>query len=137
MSQQEMSDLEQVSAVHRLPTDHDAPRAARDAAADVLDRLGCGDQRSEDLALAVSELVTNAVVHGPGGEIELCFTATTSMIRVEVCDSGATTFDWPPQEGGGHWGLGLVRIFSDRAGVDHAPTTVAWCEFDLANSTGR
>jgi anti-sigma regulatory factor (Ser/Thr protein kinase) len=137
MSQWEMSDPEQVSAVHRLLTDHDAPRAARDAAADVLDRLGCGDHRGEDLALAVSELVTNAVVHGPGGEIELCFTATTAMIRVEVCDAGATAFEWPDEAGDGHWGLGLVRIFSDRAGIDRVPTTVVWCEFDLANSSGR
>src|SRR6476661_4099972 len=118
-----MSGSEPYSAVHRLPTDADAPRAAREAAALMLGRLGGGDGRSEDLALVVSELVTNAVRHGPGGELELRLEGSASTIRVEVSDGGTATFAWPPDATDGHWGLNLVSIFSDRAGVIRDPST--------------
>src|SRR5689334_13269743 len=88
------------AAVYRLPSDADAPRAARDAAAAMLSDLGSGYARAEDLALVVSELVTNAVVHGPAGELELRLEGTPTMIRIEVADGGTATFEWPPDSGG-------------------------------------
>lgn len=132
-----MSEREQHSVVHRLATDADAPRAARDAAAAMLGRLGCGDARAEDLALVVSELVTNAVLHGSGGELELRLDGTPSTLRIEVSDGGTATFAWPPASPNGHWGLNLVSIFSDRAGVIREPSTCVWCELDLNGSTAR
>jgi hypothetical protein len=33
---------------------------------------------------------------------------------------------------GGHWGLALVQQLCDRSGIDWRPSTVAWCEIDLA-----
>lgn len=99
----------------------------------MLRRLGRGDERAEDVALIVSELVSNAVVHGPAGcDVKLRLTGNPSMIRIEVSDEGTAPFDWPRDSGdGGHWGLGLVRNFSDRSGLMFRPWTVAWCELDL------
>jgi anti-sigma regulatory factor (Ser/Thr protein kinase) len=119
-----------ISLVQRLPSDADAPRTARDAAADVLAQVD-GATRADDLALVVSELVSNAVIHGPDGDLELRLVATAAMIRVEVSDPGTTSFDWPANGGDGHWGLGLVRIFTERCGVVREPSTVVWCELDL------
>jgi anti-sigma regulatory factor (Ser/Thr protein kinase) len=100
----------------------------------MLRRLRCGSERSDDLALVVSELVTNAVVHGPDADVELTLTGTPAMVRVEVRDAGTTTFDWPEQPGDVHRGLALVGIFSDRCGVTRTPSTVVWCELDLAEA---
>jgi anti-sigma regulatory factor (Ser/Thr protein kinase) len=101
----------------------------------MLQRLGAaGSARADDLALVVSELVTNAVVHGPGGELELGLTGTRSRIRVEVRDQGTEQFDWPTDGVNGHWGLRLVKVFSERAGVIRHPSTVVWCELDLAET---
>jgi anti-sigma regulatory factor (Ser/Thr protein kinase) len=94
-------------------------------------RLGNGEERSDDLALAVSELVTNAVVHGPAGDLTLRISCTATTIRVEVSDSGTEPFEWPEQPGDGHWGLGLVSMFCERVGVVRRPSTVVWCELDL------
>ena len=123
-----------VAVVRRIASDTDAPRIARNAAADILKRLRCGHERSDDLALVVSEMVTNAVVHGPDAELELALTGTPAMVRVEVRDAGTTHFEWPESPGNGHWGLGLVGIFSDRSGITRQPSTVVWCELDLAET---
>ena len=123
--------------VHRFQSDADAPRYARDAAAQMLADLGCGDRRAEDLALVVSELVTNAVVHGATGDVELRLEGTPTMIRVEVSDGGTATFQWPPDTADGHWGLNLVSIFSERSGVIREPSTCVWCELDLAAPAAR
>ena len=103
----------------------------------MLGRLGCSDARAEDLALVVSELVTNAVVHGAGGELELRLAGSPSMLRIEVTDGGTASFAWPPSTGNGHWGLNLVSIFSDRAGVIREPSTCVWCELDLDAPAAR
>jgi Histidine kinase-like ATPase domain len=126
------SDPGQIALVRRLPSDPDAPGAARELAQDLLGRLGCGGERSDDLALAVSELVTNAVVHAKSGLVEVKLVGTARRIRVEVKDHGTEYFEWPTQPGEGHWGLGLVSIFCERAGVIRRPSTVVWCELDLA-----
>lgn len=122
-----------LAVTQRLPGNADAPRMARDAAAQLIVRLGArAHKRADDIALAVSELASNAVVHGPAGEFELRLTGTPELIRVEVADLGTVAFSWPPVSHKGHHGLDLVGIFSDRSGSVHDPTTVAWCEFDLA-----
>lgn len=126
-----------IAVVRRIAPDADAPRIAREAAADVLRRLRNGYERADDLLLIVSELVTNAVVHGPDSELELTLTGTPTLVRVEVRDAGTTNFDWPEHPGNGHWGLGLVGIFGDRSGVTRTPTTVVWCELDLDGARGR
>lgn len=132
-----MSDDGRMTVVQQLVADSDAPRLARRAASKLLQRLRCGHDRADDLALVVSELVTNAVLHGPAADLELTISGTPAMIRVEVKDAGTTHFAWPEQPGNGHWGLGLVGIFGDRAGVIRQPSTVVWCELDLDGARGR
>ena len=118
--------------VRRLTTDDDAPRLAREFVSDVLDRLdGAADHRRDDLALVVSEMVSNAVLHGPSGEVDFRVIATDQMVRVEVKDGGVVPFG-VNHDGADHLGLGLIDEFSDRHAIEHNPSTVVWCEFDLA-----
>jgi anti-sigma regulatory factor (Ser/Thr protein kinase) len=127
-----MSDPGQIAVSERISASADAPRIARDAAAHLLGRLKNGAERAEDVALIVSELVTNAVVHGPsGGDVKLRMTGTETLIRIEVSDEGTAPFEWPGDPSASHWGLGLVRTFSERSGLMFRPWTVAWCELDL------
>ena len=127
-----MSGNGQIAVSERLAGTQDAPRIARDAAAQLLGRLGSGAERADDVALIISELVTNAVVHGPGGcDVTLRMTGTTHLIRIEVGDEGTAPFEWPGDLLDGHRGLGLVREFADRSGLMFRPWTVAWCELDL------
>jgi anti-sigma regulatory factor (Ser/Thr protein kinase) len=118
----------------RLASDHDAPGAARAMTRGLLDGLDHnGGHKHDDLMLSVSELVSNAVVHGPRGGLSVALTLTGTLVRVEVSDPGRTPFPTPDGFGpNGHWGLSLVRQVSDRSGIDRRPWTVAWCEIDLA-----
>jgi anti-sigma regulatory factor (Ser/Thr protein kinase) len=126
-----MSELAPIAVDRRLPCTTDAPRAARVAAADVLTEIGGGDGRSDDVALIVSELVSNAVLHGPDAEVGLSLLATPSMLRIEVHDEGTIAFELPDGKGAPHRGLALATKFSDRIGVMQFPSTVVWCEVDL------
>jgi two-component sensor histidine kinase len=98
----------------------------------MLTELGHGAHRAEDIALAVSELVTNAVLYGPAGAVELRLLGNQELIRVEVGDQGTAPFHWPVKSDGRLHGLDLVKVFSERCGILHRPSTLAWCEFDLA-----
>lgn len=126
-----MSDSRPILHTQVLPRTADAPGAARDFAVGLLAELGRGAERTDDLLLAVSELVSNAVVHGPGADLELRLQATPMMIRVEVSDAGTTPFEWPRDGVKGHWGLGLVKAVSERCGALCQPSTRVWCELDL------
>jgi anti-sigma regulatory factor (Ser/Thr protein kinase) len=115
----------------RLPSDQDAPGAARALLEEVAPALP--DRAKANLHVAISELVTNAVVHGAPGEVGLRIAAEGDKLRVEVSDAGMRPFEWRPTPGGteGGWGLHLVDEFTDRCGVERRPHTVAWCELDL------
>jgi two-component sensor histidine kinase len=116
----------------RLIADQDAPRIARAMAREVA--VGLDDHDAANLYLAVSELVTNAVVHGHGRGLTVRLARTRWSLRVEVRDEGTGGFIWPDAELAGRrpHGLDLVQHFTDRCGVDSVPETVAWCEFDMA-----
>ena len=121
--------------VGRFPRTVDAPRGARALLEEVAGGLSEGD--CADLNIAISELVTNAVVHGSGPvTVRIC--RTGGSIRIEVADAGDTEFDWPdtPADGDAHaLGLHIVEQFTDRAGIERGPTTLVWCERDLASSS--
>jgi anti-sigma regulatory factor (Ser/Thr protein kinase) len=134
-SQQQARELPLV-VLHRLRSNEDAPRAARELIEEMfVDVEGYAHGRRDDLILCVSELVANAVRHGEPGHLTLQIERSGSGVRIEVGDDGVDPFVWPRDlNPDGHWGLKLVKTMSDRAGVDRRPWTVAWCEFDLARS---
>ena len=87
-----------------LPRDRSAPRLARELLREHGD--GLGPERLDTAVLLISELVTNAVLHGDG-EIRLEFEPSSG--RFAVSDEGGGTpsiRDEPGPDGG--WGLRLV-----------------------------
>ncbi len=80
----------QVLDIVTLPVDVDAPKKARTAVLRMMEQRGCVC-RVEDVALAVSELVTNVVRHTESPEVRLCVELTGEVVRVTVSDSAPGT----------------------------------------------
>jgi anti-sigma regulatory factor (Ser/Thr protein kinase) len=124
----------------RLPVTATAPATARHTAARLFGDVVSGD-RLDEIVLAVSELVTNAVRHAgmlPNDEIAITFEFDGERVHVEVEDAGAgfSRSDAMPsgrRSEGGH-GLELVQAMTDRWGVDRGPPNRVW--FDVG-SRGR
>ena len=86
------------------------------------------------LELAVSELVTNALVHG-SGDVEVRVSAAEDHVRLDVVDEGGSGGDTPhvarPREspGQGGWGLLVVERLADAWGAETGPAgTRVWME---------
>ena len=109
-----------------LPRDRASPSAARHA---VRLYVGPGDKRNSDLALVITELVTNAVVHGRG-RITLTLRRDGRCIQGEVADEGSG-FEPNMRKQGPHdysgRGLSIVDALSSRWGVLEGSTQV-WFE---------
>lgn len=94
-----------------------------------------GHPRLDDLELAVSELVTNAVLYSDSaidGDVELRLAARDKTVRVEVADEGAEYTrphlrDGDP--GGGH-GLKIVGTLGRWGVLDRPDGRTTWCEID-------
>ncbi|WP_435843412.1 ATP-binding protein [Streptomyces fungicidicus] len=92
--------------------------------------------RTDDVLLCVSELATNALLHGvpPGRGFLLRLLPYADSLRVEVHDSGGGVPQVPqeaPDESGR--GLLLVAGLADKWGVgERDPGKVVWCEFATA-----
>ncbi|QNP71519.1 ATP-binding protein [Streptomyces roseirectus] len=88
----------------------------------------------DDVLLCVSELTTNALLHGvPPGRYFLLRLRPhgAAGVRVEVHDSGPGTLPVVPaaRENGGR-GLLLVAALAAKWGAQHRhPGKVVWCEF--------
>ena len=112
--------------------------AARAFASAALADWGIGADRTYDVIVCVSELVTNALLHGvpPGRGYRLCLSHAGDVLRVEVHDSGG---GWPRLAGeeadeSGR-GLLLVAALADKWGVEERdPGKVVWCEFGVVCS---
>lgn len=108
-----------------------APRHAREAVAALRDEL---DARThDDLRLIVSELVTNAVVHGPNHPIRVRVeVGDDGVVRGEIEDEGSGNVRLRAARSarGGGYGLGIVDALSDNWGV-RGETTRVW--FELAS----
>jgi len=120
----------------KVPSTVEAPRYARRSVGGwISDRVP--KRTLDDVLLATSELVTNAVLHA---EAE-----PQSSIRVEVIEIGRTLrvcvidrghgFDWQPStrarrdERG--LGLEIVRRVAERCGVNRNSQNCVWFEVDL------
>ena len=81
-------------------------------------------QQREAAALMVSELVTNAVVHGVGA-ISLRIDVEADAVRIEVADEGNVALAPSPEAGAhGGWGLRIVEQLADDWGVLEGSTKV-------------
>jgi anti-sigma regulatory factor (Ser/Thr protein kinase) len=82
-------------------------------------------QQRQDAALMVSELVSNAVLHG-SGTISLRIDVEAAAMRVEVADEGNVAVAPSPTPGAhGGWGLRIVDQLADDWGV-LAGSTKVW-----------
>lgn len=118
-----------------LPVDRHAATRAREALdAAVPPELG---QRADDARLAVSEVVTNAVLHGGLGlddTIRVVFETDATTLRVEVeqrTDAPAAAISAPPSpdlDSVGGFGLMLVSRVVDDWGVERGPPGRVWFE---------
>ena len=86
---------------------------------------------ADTLGLLVSEVVTNAVVHGDSRELDVTASITDHSVRVEVCDDGEGFVPRPralaPDEVGG-WGLFRVEQLASSWGVSFSGRTTVWFE---------
>ncbi|MEW2404237.1 ATP-binding protein [Streptomyces sp. NPDC046862] len=113
--------------------------AARAFASEALRDWGVRE-RSYDVVLCVSELATNALVHGvPPGRgflLRLLPLPYGGGVRVEVHDSGGGVPAVPQVDAGeadeGGRGLLLVSELADKWGVgERDPGKVVWCEISF------
>ena len=94
----------------------------------------------EDVALLVSELVTNSFRYGglrEGERISLSLTHEGDSLRAEITDPGRGPTEPKPRSPthDGGWGLQIVDKKADRWGVDRRKEgTVVWFEIDLDGS---
>jgi anti-sigma regulatory factor (Ser/Thr protein kinase) len=87
---------------------------------------------SERVLLAVSEVVTNAVIHGQG-RVTLTLSATDHRVRVTVANDGggapAMCSPDPDRAVEGGWGLHLVDELADSWGTEAGNhRTIVWFE---------
>jgi anti-sigma regulatory factor (Ser/Thr protein kinase) len=116
--------------VRSLDLSPEAPNEARHA----LDLLAAALPAPllDQSVLVVSELVTNAVLHGDGPSVDVRIEVAEEFVRIEVHDwgPGFTPSDaLDPGESGGR-GLLIVDRLADRWGVERNGTNVVWAEFD-------
>jgi sigma-B regulation protein RsbU (phosphoserine phosphatase) len=103
--------------------------AARRFAAHAL--VGAPRAILDDIALMVSELATNAVVHALSS-FELAVVQTPREIRVELTDLAGGSLALTPHHENGHHGLRIVDRLSTRWGVSAGPEAGKTVWFTLA-----
>jgi anti-sigma regulatory factor (Ser/Thr protein kinase) len=124
-----------IAAPHRtslvLSPDEEAPARARRILRQLVGRRMNG--RLDQAELVVSELVTNAVLHGQRAgmhAIGLSLEESERALRIEVTDRGPgfTEHELLPGQPGG-WGLVVVGELADRWGIERSGRGVrVWAE---------
>jgi anti-sigma regulatory factor (Ser/Thr protein kinase) len=125
-----------LSQTRTFPRTKSSVRAAREFAAKAVSDWGRTD-RIDDIRLCVSEVTTNALVHGvpPGRMFAVRVEAGEDQVRVEIRDSGDRTpvLRMPGLEDENGRGLHLVDELADDWGV--TPLTVGktvWIVFKIS-----
>jgi anti-sigma regulatory factor (Ser/Thr protein kinase) len=119
----------------QLPADLRSPARARHALDDVESRIP--SDVLERFRLAVTELVTNAILHAglsPNDVLNLVVRISDHQLRVEVTNAGASFDPTPrPVEPMGESGRGLMLVerTTDRWGMKRADGVRLWFEIDL------
>jgi anti-sigma regulatory factor (Ser/Thr protein kinase) len=122
--------------VIELDADADAPSRGRHAVIEVLDEWGCEPDTREDLLLVVSELVTNAVVHG-AEPIRVTMVRAPERVRVEVTDGAGEASPHgnprPPTNAETGRGLSVVTRLAVAWGWRASPGSgkTVWAELPL------
>ena len=114
-----------------LPASAHAPARAREVVRQAAREMGISPDDAWRAEMIVTELVTNAVVHGPGGPVELALEAGGKAMRGEVADPGTgierhKLVSRRATEEGGR-GLFLVYALSDSWGLSQDNSRV-WFE---------
>ena len=108
----------ELSVTHSFAPDVAEIAGARRAVRDQLAAWGL-ERDQMALELAVSELVTNAIVHGRG-RVDLCISLARGRVRLDVSDEGPGAAPGPDGGDGttvGGWGLRLIDDMSDDWGT--------------------
>ena len=97
-------------------------------------KLGLDDSTRSTVELIVSELVTNAVLHGDGGRgapLSVQLERAGSCVSGKVCSKG-DTFSWDPHETDllepGGLGLQLVDTITSDWGITRNGCSCVWFE---------
>lgn len=107
----------------------EAVEPARGMVRDALCRAGWADDDVEDVVLAFSEALVNAISHGSSsrGAVAVEVTAAPERVRVRVCDRGRpasecpTAPTGPPRASSEHGrGLMIMRALSDCVEIVHS-----------------
>jgi PAS domain S-box-containing protein len=113
-----------------LPARAEAPRLGRDAARTAVNRWGLSPDVADTVALIVSELVTNAVLHtGSAPTLRLRTAAETIYVEVSDDDSRPPRMRDPGDDDDGGRGLHLIEALSRRWNVRNTTAgKVVWAE---------
>jgi anti-sigma regulatory factor (Ser/Thr protein kinase) len=118
-----------------LPQDLSAPALARERL-DESFRYRLTRRQLEDALLVVSELITNAVIHGVA-PIQLRAAVSDGVFRADVVDHGAG-FEYEARERGveelSGRGLSIVAALARRWGI-HQGSSHVWFEIDATVET--
>ncbi|MCK8679397.1 ATP-binding protein [Streptomyces lichenis] len=117
--------------------------AARRFTTEALDAWGIKGDRAGDIVLCVSELATNALLHGVppgrGFRLHLLRPEGSRVVRVEVHDSGGGEVRQREAGRGDESGRGLMLVaaLADSWGVgERSPGKIVWCEFHQGEGGG-
>lgn len=109
-----------------LDTTEEAPRISREKLSEIRSEV---EPRYDDLALVISELVSNSVRHSGQATVSISVKTKANGVRLEVRDRGPG-FD-PDQPDGDGMGLKIVSGVADAWGIENDGDCTVWVEITL------
>jgi anti-sigma regulatory factor (Ser/Thr protein kinase) len=107
----------------QVESNEKAPGITRSHLAAIRDTL---EPRYDDIALVVSELVTNSVRHSVTRGIDVTVRANPTLVRIEVTDDGPGFSRDDPRGDG--MGLAVVEKLADQWGMTDSRRFTVWAE---------